>query len=68
MLSHLFQAKFVEALLDMIGKRKTGSHTKALRESEILRLAQRFANEIGILTKTFRNSFPLVLTMISCSI
>lgn len=57
-LSRLFQTKFFEALLDMIGKSETGS--QALRESEIVRLEQRIANMIDILTKTIRNSFPLL--------
>ena len=52
-----FQAKFVEALLEMIGKSQTGSHTKALRKSEIVRSEQRVANMIDIMTNTFINPF-----------
>lgn len=58
MLSRLFQTKFFEAFLDMIGKSETGS--QALREPEIDRLEQRIANMIDILTKTIRNFFPLL--------
>ena len=60
-LSRPFQAKFVEALIDMISKSETGSHTKALRTSEIVRSERRITNMIDILTNTFINPFSLDL-------
>ena len=60
-LSRPFQAKFVEALLEMIGKNEAGSHTKALRKSEIEKSELRIKKMSDILTNTFINPFSLDL-------
>ena len=60
-LSRPFQAKFVEALLDMIDKGDQGSHSKCLRKSEITRSEQRIVQMNDILTNTFINPFTTEL-------
>ena len=56
-LSCPFQAKYVEALLEMIGMGDKDSHTKCLRKSEISKSEKRIIKLKDILTNTFLNPF-----------
>ena len=56
-LSRPFQAKYVEALLEMIAMADTDSHTKCLRKTEISKSEKRIAKLKDIFNNTFLNPF-----------
>ena len=56
-LSRPFQAKYVEALLEMIGMADKDSSRKCLRKSEISKSEKRITSLKKVLTDTFINPF-----------